>query len=53
VPYDEAYEKGFEDMKQRVPDISKIKKFIGYEPKVNVEDLLKSVIADKQFKMED
>ena len=33
VPYDEAYEAGFEDMPRRVPDISKLAQLIGYEPK--------------------
>ena len=32
VPYDEAYEAGFEDMPRRVPDITKIHDLIGYEP---------------------
>ncbi|HYJ87149.1 MAG TPA: GDP-mannose 4,6-dehydratase, partial [Pyrinomonadaceae bacterium] len=32
VPYDEAYEEGFEDMPRRVPDISKIKKLVGFSP---------------------
>ncbi|MCK4353459.1 GDP-mannose 4,6-dehydratase [candidate division WOR-3 bacterium] len=43
IPYDEAYEVGFEDMKHRVPDISKIKKFIGYEPKTNLKEALISI----------
>ena len=32
VPYEEAYEEGFEDMMRRVPDISKIGELIGYKP---------------------
>ena len=44
VPYDEAYEAGFEDMPRRVPDISKIREFVGYEPKVALEDIIRSVI---------
>ena len=32
VPYDEAYESGFEDMPRRVPDLSKIAAMIGYAP---------------------
>ena len=34
IPYDEAYEAGFEDMPRRVPDLTKIHKAIGYVPKV-------------------
>jgi UDP-glucose 4-epimerase len=45
IPYDEAYEAGFEDMPRRVPDISKIRALIGYEPTVELEDILTRVIA--------
>ncbi|MEO7971141.1 MAG: GDP-mannose 4,6-dehydratase [bacterium] len=44
VPYDEAYEEGFEDMPRRVPDTSKIKKLVGFEPKMKLEGILQSVI---------
>ncbi len=44
VPYDEAYEAGFEDMPRRVPDISKIGSLIGYEPKVDLDDIIRRVI---------
>ena len=44
VPYDQAYEEGFEDMQRRVPDISKIQNLIGYKPTINLEGILKSVI---------
>ena len=44
VPYDEAYEAGFEDMPRRVPDISRIHALIGYEPKLELNDIIKTVI---------
>ncbi len=44
VPYDEAYEEGFEDMPRRVPDISKINKLVGFRPDRSLEEILKSVI---------
>ncbi len=44
IPYDEAYEAGFEDMPRRVPDISKIRALIGYEPKLGLDDILRRVI---------
>jgi UDP-glucose 4-epimerase len=44
IPYDEAYEAGFEDMPRRVPDITKIRNFVGYEPKVKLDDIIRSVI---------
>ena len=45
IPYDQAYEAGFEDMPRRVPDISKIRALIGYEPKVELDEILSRVIA--------
>jgi UDP-glucose 4-epimerase len=44
VPYDQAYEAGFEDMPRRVPDISRIHELIGYEPKVQLDEILEKVI---------
>ena len=44
VPYDEAYESGFEDMPRRVPDLTRAKGLIGYEPKHNLDDILTQVI---------
>lgn len=44
IPYDEAYEEGFEDMQKRIPDLSKIKHDISYEPKVPLDDILVEII---------
>jgi UDP-glucose 4-epimerase len=44
IPYDQAYEAGFEDMPRRVPDISKVKALIGFQPKLELDDIIKSVI---------
>jgi len=44
IPYDEAYESGFEDMPRRVPDLTKVKALIGYEPKYSLDDILLEVI---------
>jgi UDP-glucose 4-epimerase len=44
VPYDEAYEEGFEDMPRRVPDISKISGLVGFSPDMTLDGILKSVI---------
>ncbi len=43
VPYDEAYGPGFEDMRRRVPDISKIGEYIGFEPTVTLDEILQRV----------
>jgi UDP-glucose 4-epimerase len=45
VPYDEAYEAGFEDMPRRVPDIAKLSELIGYRPKLGLDDIISRVIA--------
>jgi UDP-glucose 4-epimerase len=44
IPYDEAYESGFEDMPRRLPDLTKIHAMIGYAPKHTLEDILNHVI---------
>ena len=44
VPYDEAYEEGFEDMPRRVPDISKIRELIGYEPTLGLDEIIRTVV---------
>lgn len=44
VPYDKAFEKGFEDMRKRVPDVSKAKTFIGFQPKIKLEESLRDII---------
>jgi UDP-glucose 4-epimerase len=44
TPYDQAYEEGFEDMMRRVPDLSKIRKLIAYQPAVDLDEILESVI---------
>jgi UDP-glucose 4-epimerase len=44
IPYDEAYEAGFEDMPRRVPDITKISGLIGYAPTVELDEILLRVI---------
>jgi UDP-glucose 4-epimerase len=44
IPYDDAYEAGFEDMPRRVPDISKICGLIGYRPKLELDEIIKTVI---------
>ena len=45
IPYDQAYSKGFEDMRRRIPDISKIKDGIGWAPHTPLDNILQEVIA--------
>ena len=44
IPYDQAYEEGFEDMPRRVPDISKLSALTGYNPTVELDEILEKVI---------
>jgi UDP-glucose 4-epimerase len=48
IQYDEAYGPGFEDMRHRVPDISKIGAAIGWRPERDLDRVLADVIADKR-----
>ena len=43
IPYERAYEEGFEDMRKRVPDIGKIQNLIGFEPKFTLKDVILDV----------
>jgi UDP-glucose 4-epimerase len=51
VPYEEAYEEGFEDMQRRVPDLTKIRDLIGYAPKRGLDEILSSVIEYERSRM--
>jgi len=46
IPYEEAYSKDFDDMRRRVPDISKIQTITGWSPKYNLSKILTDVIAE-------
>ena len=43
VPYEQAYEVGFEDMERRRPDTSKIFEFVGWQPRLDLEDIIRDV----------
>jgi UDP-glucose 4-epimerase len=46
VPYEEAYEPGFEDMQRRVPDTSKIRSLLGWHPTKSLAEILSDVIDE-------
>ena len=48
IPYDQAYEAGFEDMPRRVPDLTKIHRAIGYAPKVKLDEIIERVVDEKR-----
>jgi UDP-glucose 4-epimerase len=45
VAYEKAYPEGFEDMQRRVPDILKIKQVLGWQPKINLDQIIKDIAA--------
>jgi UDP-glucose 4-epimerase len=45
IAYEKAYPEGFEDMQRRVPDISKIKQVLGWEPEINLDQIIKDIAA--------
>jgi UDP-glucose 4-epimerase len=45
IAYDKAYPEGFEDMQRRVPDISKIKQTLGWEPTINLDQIIKDIAS--------
>ena len=48
IPYDAAYEEGFEDMVRRVPNVDRARRLVGFEPSVGLDDTILSVIADQR-----
>lgn len=46
IPFSQAYPAGFEDMHRRIPDLTKIRNLLGYEPKRNLDSILKDVIDE-------
>lgn len=50
IPYNEAYQEGFEDMERRVPDITKIKNLIGYKNTYSLDDILTKVMEYERIR---
>ncbi len=48
IPYDQAYEEGFEDMERRVPDTTRARDLVGFAPTAALDDIIRSVIEDQQ-----
>ncbi|CAG1012802.1 MAG: GDP-mannose 4,6-dehydratase [Anaerolinea sp.] len=51
IPYEKAYEAGFEDMRRRVPDVSKIGRVIGWKPQIGLDETIDQIIAYEQARM--
>ena len=52
VPYEQAYAPGFEDMRRRAPDLSKIHQLIGYAPRCSLDEILERVIAFERTRLD-
>ena len=50
MDYEKAYPAGFEDMERRVPDISKIKRVLGWQPEIGLEQIIKDIAAHNSDK---
>lgn len=48
VSYDDAYEDGFEDMQRRVPDTTRTRGLIGFEPTVGLNDIIRHVVEEQR-----
>jgi UDP-glucose 4-epimerase len=48
VPYEQAFEPGFEDIRCRVPDLRRVREAIGYRPQHSLDDIVREVIAWKR-----
>ncbi len=51
IAYDKVYNKNFEDMPRRVPDITKLNKAINYTPQLTLDAILQDVIRDRQGRL--
>ncbi len=45
IPYEQAYEAGFEDMRRRVPDLRKIEAVIGWQPRTSLDETIDQIVA--------
>ncbi len=52
IPYDEAYEAGFEDMPRRVPNLAKARALVGYTPTIGLDEILRRVIDHARATLE-
>lgn len=51
IPYEAAYEEGFEDMARRVPSIEKIRKYISYAPKTTLDEIIVKIVEHQKSRL--
>ncbi len=52
IPYEQAYEEGFEDMQRRVPSLEKIGRLIGYKPRTSLDQIIEKVVESERARLE-
>lgn len=52
IPYEEAYQPGFEDMHRRIPNISKVTKLVGFKPEVKLKEIVNRVVAARRQELQ-
>jgi UDP-glucose 4-epimerase len=53
IPYDEAYQPGFEDMHRRVPNIGKVTKLVGFKPEVKLREIVIRVVSARRQELQE
>src|SRR5690606_13675425 len=53
VPYQQAYGDGYEDTRRRVPDITRVQGLIGFQPRRDLDEIVRSVIQDRRAVIQD
>lgn len=48
IPYDEAYQEGFEDMLRRVPDVRKLERTVGFKPDTPLRRIVQDVVDSRR-----
>lgn len=51
IPYSEAYGVGFEDMARRVPDVSKLERYIGFRPRRSLDEIIDDVMVEQKARL--
>jgi UDP-glucose 4-epimerase len=51
VPYDQAYQPGFEDLRRRVPSLERVRRLIGYQPSRRLDQILEDMVADARSRL--
>jgi len=51
VPFEQAYESGFEDMQRRLPDTTKLRRLIGYRPTLGLPAMLETIVASQRAEL--